>query len=102
MKKQPSLLLCIILDVIGSAAIIVPVIGEVFDVIWAPISSVLFLILFGRKATFGAVFSFVEEVIPGVNLIPTFTIAWLVRYFGSRSNKPIEINPLQKKRSIFG
>jgi hypothetical protein len=102
MKKQPSLSLCIILDIIGCAAIIAPGIGEIFDVIWAPVSSVLFLILFGRKATFGAVFSFVEEVIPGVNMIPTFTIAWVVRYFANKTQKPIVLNPVQKKSSIFG
>jgi len=102
MKKQPSLSLCIILDIIGCAAIIAPGIGEIFDVFWAPVSSVLFLILFGRKATFGAVFSFVEEVIPGVNMIPTFTIAWFVRYFANRTQKPIVLNTVPKKSSIFG
>jgi len=102
MKKQPSLLLCIILDLIGSAGVIVPGFGAIFDVVWAPISSIIFLFLFGRKATFGAIFSFVEEVIPGVDIIPTFTIAWVVRYLANKTKKPIELKPLPKRNSVFG
>lgn len=102
MKKQPSLSLCIILDLIGCAAIFAPGVGAIFDVFWAPVSSILFLILFGRKATFGAVFSFVEELIPGVDAIPTFTIAWVVRYLANRAKKPIELKLLQKQHAIFG
>jgi len=102
MKKQPSLALCIILDVIGSAGVIVPGIGAIFDVFWAPVSSIIFLFLFGRKATFGAIFSFVEELIPGVDVIPTFTIAWVIRYLENKTKKPVELKPLQKKSSLLG
>lgn len=98
---MPSLTLCIILDLIGCAGVIFPVVGAIFDVVWAPISSIIFLFLFGRKATFGAMFSFVEELIPGVDVIPTFTIAWVVRYLANRGKKPIELKPLQKRNSLF-
>jgi hypothetical protein len=79
MKKQPSLFVCLILDLIGMSTYTVPFAGELFDAVWAPVSGVLFFILFGRKALFGAAFSFVEELLPGTDIIPTFTIAWLVR-----------------------
>jgi hypothetical protein len=102
MKKQPSLSLCIILDLIGCAGVIVPGLGAIFDVFWAPVSAIIFLFLFGRKATFGAVFSFVEELIPGVDVIPTFTIAWVVRYMANRTKKPIELTPVPKRKTIFG
>ena len=101
MKKQPSLALCIILDIIGCAGVFAPGIGEIFDLAWAPVSSIIFLFMFGRKATFGAVFSFVEEVIPGVDIIPTFTIAWVVRYLANKGKKPLELQPLQKRNSLF-
>ena len=29
----------------------------------------------------GGIFSFIEELFPGVDLIPTFTIAWLIRKY---------------------
>ncbi len=101
MKKQPSLTLCIILDIIGCGFFIVPGIGQIFDMVWAPVSSIIFLFLFGRKAAFGAVFSFVEEMIPGVDIIPTFTIAWVVRYLAGRSKKPVIMQPQQKRSFLF-
>lgn len=36
--------------------------------------------MFGRKmGVFGGVFSFLEELTPGLDIIPTFTIAWFIR-----------------------
>ena len=79
MKKLPSLQLCLLMDAIGCIPfVVVPFLGQAFDIVWAPISAIIFYFLFGgRKAMFGAAFSLVEEIIPGVNFIPTFTIAWL-------------------------
>ena len=83
-KKLPSLLFCIAMDIIGAAIVVMPVIGF----IWAPVSGIIFYRAFGGwKGAFGGVFSFVEELIPGVDFIPTFTIAWLWRRYGS-SNIP--------------
>src|SRR5438270_13166699 len=78
-KPMPSLLACLLLDAIGSAVILIPVAGEI---IWAPISAFLYWRMFGfRKGFFGGVFSFVEELIPGLDFIPTFTISWALLYF---------------------
>jgi hypothetical protein len=80
MKKKfiPNLKACIILDVIGCLSYIVPIFGPV----WAIISGIIFYFMFGKKlGAFGGVFSFLEELIPGVDLIPTFTIAWLIRKY---------------------
>jgi hypothetical protein len=77
-KPLPSLFSCLVLDFIGSAVIVVPVLGEL---IWAPISAYLFWRLVGfRKGFFGGIFSFIEELIPGVDFIPTFTIMWFIQY----------------------
>ena len=78
MKKLslPSLKTCIILDVIGCFSYIIPPLGP----IWAFISGIIFYFMFGRKfGVFGGIFSFLEEMIPGVDLIPTFSIAWALR-----------------------
>jgi hypothetical protein len=77
-KPLPSLVTCLLLDFIGSAVIVVPVLGEL---IWAPISAFLFWRMFGfRKGFLGGVFSFIEELIPGLDFIPTFTIMWVIQY----------------------
>lgn len=82
MKKQtlPSLTTCLILDAIGCASYIVPFFGEFIDLVWAPISGIIFYFLFGKRlGLFGGAFSFVEELLPGLDILPTFTIAWFMR-----------------------
>jgi hypothetical protein len=84
-KKQPTLLFCIVMDLLGYATYAVPVFGEVADFIWAPISAVIFFMSFGGwKGAFGGLFNFVEEILPGTDFIPTFTITWLWKYFSSK------------------
>lgn len=78
MKKQPSLVICILMDVIGCASYLLPGLGEFFDLVWAPISGIIFFFMFGGwKGAFGGIFSLAEELTPGFDFIPTFTIAWV-------------------------
>ena len=66
------------MDVIGYASYGVPFLGEFSDVIWAPVSAFIFFRMFGGwRGAFGGIFNFVEEILPGLDFIPTFTIAWL-------------------------
>lgn len=81
-RKQPSLALCILMDLIGYASFAVPVLGEVIDIVWAPISAALFMRMFGgAKGVFGGIFNFIEELLPGLDFIPTFTITWFLSYY---------------------
>jgi hypothetical protein len=79
MNKQQSLLLfCILMDAIGYATYAVPFLGEFADVIWAPFSAFIFFKIFGGwKGAFGGLFNFVEELLPGMDFIPSFTIMWI-------------------------
>ena len=53
-----------------------------FGPLWATISGIIFYFLFGKKfGVFGGIFSFIEELFPGIDIIPTFTIAWLIRKY---------------------
>jgi hypothetical protein len=80
MKKQPSLAACILMDLLGCGSYLIPFLGESFDFIWAPVSAIIFFIMFGGfKAIFGGIFNLVEELFPGTDIIPTFTIAWFLR-----------------------
>lgn len=80
-RKLPSLALCIVLDLIGYASFAVPLLGEVIDIVWAPLSALMFMRLFGgTRGFFGGIFNFVEELLPGLDFIPTFTIMWVVQY----------------------
>jgi hypothetical protein len=77
MEKIPSLILCIIMDIIGYGSYTIPFLGEFFDIVWAPLSAIVFYNLFGSGVrTIGAIVNFIEELAPGLDFIPSFTIGW--------------------------
>ncbi len=76
----PNIATCIALDVIGMLTFIFPALGEFADLVWAPISAMIFYKLFGgRIGMIGGVLNFLEEAIPFTDVIPSFTIAWFIR-----------------------
>ncbi len=82
MNTKPSLIFCLIMDIIGSATYFVPGVGEWFDIIWAPVSAFIFYRSFGGKTgKIGAFINFTEEIIPFTDIIPTFTLAYLYKRF---------------------
>lgn len=79
--KNTKLVLGIIFDLIGMLSYIVPVFAEVTDVFWAPLS--VFIMTAMYKGTVGkvaGVISFIEEVFPFIDFIPTFTLTWIYKY----------------------
>jgi hypothetical protein len=80
-RKRVNLYLCILLDLIGLTSYLLPAFGETIDIVWAPMSGIIFYFLFGMKkfGLLGGFFSFLEELAPGLDFIPTFTIAWLIK-----------------------
>ena len=80
-KQQTSLLFCLLMDAAGYATYAVPFLGEFADVIWAPVSAVIFYRTFGGwRGSFGSLFNFAEELLPGTDFVPSFTIMWLWNY----------------------
>lgn len=78
--KVPSLLICILMDIIGMATYFIPAFGEFADLVWAPVSGFIFYLMFGgRFGMMGGVLNFLEEIIPFTDIIPSFTIAWFIR-----------------------
>ena len=83
--RQPSLAFCVIMDLIGYASYALPVVGELTDALWAPISGLIFFFAFrGKGALVGGIFDMVEELLPGTDFIPTFTIMWFIRKWQNR------------------
>lgn len=83
MKTKPTLTFCLIMDLLGSATFLLPGLGEWFDILWAPVSAMLFFNSFGGKVgRIGSIINFAEEILPFTDFIPTFTIAYFYnRYF---------------------
>jgi len=87
MKKfrQPPLVFCLVMDAIGYTSYLLPGIGEFFDAIWAPISGFIFYLCFGGwSGATGGFFNFIEEILPGTDFIPSFTIMWFVQDVAKR------------------
>ncbi|OEJ98728.1 hypothetical protein A8C32_05890 [Flavivirga aquatica] len=81
MNKYKKLVLGIILDAIGCASFIIPGIGEFSDIIWAPVSGWLMTSLYkGKPGKIAGIITFAEEALPGLDVIPTFTLMWFYTY----------------------
>lgn len=79
--KKTKLILSLIFDGIGMLSYIVPIFAESLDVIWAPISGLLLVIMYkGTVGKIAGLFGTVEELIPLTDIIPTFTITWFYTY----------------------
>lgn len=75
--KLPSLPFCIAMDLIGMASYIIPGIGESADLVWAPISGFIFMRSFGgMTGKIGGLINLVEEAVPFLDVVPTFTIGY--------------------------
>ncbi len=81
MNKWIILLLSLLFDGVGMLSYAFPVIGEVTDVAWAPISAWLMTKMYkGKEGKIAAVVTFIEEAIPSIDIIPTFTLMWIYTY----------------------
>ena len=92
MKKYQILLLSLLFDALGFVSFIIPGIGEFSDIIWAPLSAWLMTRLYaGRAGKIAGVITFIEEALPGVDVIPTFTLMWLYTYVFKNKKANTEI-----------
>ena len=77
--KIKKLILCLMLDVVGYFSFAIPFIGEFSDIIWAPIAAIISYKMFGEKrGKFTAVNTFAEELLPFTDIIPSFTLFFIV------------------------
>jgi hypothetical protein len=82
MGKYKKLGLSVILDIIG--------VITVFDVIWAPLSAYIMTKMYpGGKGKAAGIFLFIEEISPGFDIIPTFTIMWFYTYVFNKKEAPV-------------
>jgi hypothetical protein len=81
MNKYKKLVIGILLDAIGCISYIIPGIGEFADIVWAPIAGWLMTKLYkGKAGKIAGIVAFVEEAVPGLDIIPTFTLMWVYTY----------------------
>jgi len=87
-RKEIKLILSLLFDGIGLISYTIPFFGEGIDIIWAPISGLLLAYMYkGTVGKVAGIFGFIEEMIPMLDVIPTFTITWLYTYVIKPNNK---------------
>jgi len=93
-NKFKKLILGLIFDAMGYASYIFPGVGEFFDIIWAPLSGWLMTRLYkGKAGQVAGILAFTEELLPGLDFIPSFTLMWIYTYLLNKKdiNKTIEV-----------
>lgn len=79
------------MDLLGYLTYAVPVLGEFADLVWAPVSGAIFFAVFGGwRGAAGGIFNFLEELMPGTDFIPSFTLMWLIQ---GKIKGPVETSP---------
>ncbi len=77
LSKNQLLKYGLVFDGLGMLSYVFPPI----DFIWAPLSVFLMIKLYkGNVGKIGGIVSFIEEAVPGLSFIPTFTLTWLFVY----------------------
>ena len=85
--RMRKLLLGLLFDGIGMISFSIPFLGEFSDVIWAPVAAFIMSRMYkGRVGKVAGFLTFVEEIIPFTDIIPSFTITWIYTYFFQRQN----------------
>lgn len=80
-SKSSKLFFSIVFDLVGMASYVVPVVGELIDVIWAPIAGYLMTKVYpGNTGKTAGILTTIEELVPGLDIIPTFTLTWIYTY----------------------
>jgi hypothetical protein len=98
MKKSKYKLLRngIIFDLIGMLTLFIPFLGPFLDIIWAPIAAKKMSDMYsGTEGTLASIAVFIEELLPGSDFIPTFTLMWLYTFVWKKqeykTHQPIEV-----------
>lgn len=79
--RDRNLILGILFDAMGMVSFGLPLIGEIVDIAWAPISGFLMMWMYkGTAGKLAGILATAEEILPVTDIIPSFTLTWLYTY----------------------
>lgn len=79
--KRRKFLLGLLFDGIGMLSLLFPGVGAALDLVWAPVAGWLMTRMYpGKSGRAAAFITFVEEILPGLDIIPTFTLMWVYTF----------------------
>lgn len=86
--KTKKLILGLLFDAIGMLTFTIPYIGEFGDVVWAPLAGFLMTKMYeGRVGKVAGILTFVEEILPFTDVVPSFTLTWMYTYWVKKGTK---------------
>lgn len=74
------LLVSLLVDLIGSSSYLLPFVGEGADIVWAPVQTILIMAMYDKTSPNLKYVSFVEEILPFTDIVPSATIGWLMQF----------------------
>ena len=81
-----KLVICLLIDIVGTSSEALPILGEFTDILTAPAAALLLQNLYPGSSKFVFAFEFAEEILPLTDFIPFATICWVVdTYFPESS-----------------
>lgn len=83
-SKYKKLALSLIFDAFGYISLIFPP----FDFVWAPLAGYLMTKLYkGKQGKIAGIIVFVEEALPWLDVVPTFTLMWIYSFIVNPEKK---------------
>lgn len=82
-RKSRHLGISIVLDLLGMFTYTIPIIGELGDIIYAPIYGISIFMMYRLRvgsAALGGVAGFTEEILPWTDFVPSALIMWTYHY----------------------
>lgn len=76
-NSSRKLIASLAIDFLGNATFVVPGLGEMADVLWAPVSAKMVDTLYKDSSPHAKYVAFLEELLPFTDFIPTATLAWM-------------------------
>lgn len=75
-----KLWISLIIDLVGSSSYLLPVVGEGFDLAWAPAQTILIMALYDATSPNLKYLSFMEEALPFTDIVPSASIGWACEF----------------------
>lgn len=71
----------VVMDLLGMATFLIPGVAEVADLVWAPVAAIVHYMLYRSwPGAAGGLVTFVEEILPVTDWIPSLTLNWVYHY----------------------
>jgi hypothetical protein len=75
-----KLWISLIIDLVGSSSYLLPVVGEGFDLAWAPAQTIMIMAMYDATSPNLKYLSFLEEALPFTDIVPSASIGWACEF----------------------